>query len=296
MRKTRYLIPFLVIMLAMSSFTGCLSVMKKKPNNAIESLSNLPGATQTQQTEPEQTQAAVPTEESDPEPTPSPETTETVTESGSAGKTETQTTAQQNPGSDGQKLDSNTQYEANIFLSNFAEQYFDDYDRSAENTMQMAHFALRFCKINRQKDIEYKQWDGESYETLTLEQINTLTTRFFGVSFGEDEAKKVDGKEHLLYRDGRVGTVAGDGESYNRFVVVDSIKDDGGLKVATFTIYDCDDLKTDYYKMTPQEAMNAAAMSSAAVWKVATGTAVMKPYNNNGRATYQLLSYQYSLA
>ena len=264
--------------------TGCMFV-KKADQNTAEWIKDGPGAMQ-EPDEPKETPAVTQAQTEKPE---TPEKTEEAeakptehtAESGSSASAPSPSPAQTGNG-----LDSNTQYEANIFLSNFAEQYWQSYDRSAEDFCQWAHFAILFCKINRHGDIEYKTWDGEPHETLTLAQVDSITYRYLGVNFDEEMAKEIDGKDHLRYVDGRIGKEASDGELYNLFAVVDSIKDDGGLKVATFTVYSTDDLNASCYKLTP-----AQAKADASLTKEATGTAVMKPYTVNGRATYQLLRY-----
>ncbi|MBQ6475601.1 MAG: hypothetical protein IJJ34_05285 [Clostridia bacterium] len=264
------------------SLAGCMFVSRPAPQRTEETAVQTPAATQEkeEQVKPEKTETAQVTEK--PEESEKPESTQQASESGSSASSPTPSATPQ-----GGTLDSNTQYEANIFLSNFAEQYWYSYDRSAEDYCQWAHFAILFAKINRHSDIEYKQWYGEPYETLTLAQIDEITYRYLGVHFGEDEANEVDGWDHLVFREGRVGSEAADGELHNLFVVVDSIKDDGGLKVATFTVYSTDDLNSDCYKLTPGQAM-----ASSSLTKEGTGTAVMKPYSVNGRSTYQLLRYQ----
>lgn len=200
------------------------------------------------------------------------------------------------------------QYAANLSLSNFSEQWFcqmppkDYYDSKDATVAQLFQFARLWVKINRPSAIEYV--DG--YETMTLETFYEIT------------APRLDTAEHLMpeegddysaelgmgnfdwdrcwFENGRFYYPAADGESYNRFTVVDeAYKINDWTYRFRFTIYELDldcywdwlEIPKEYYHLTPEEAAGREEITA-----MCTGTAICTPvYWERTQQERYLLSY-----
>ena len=205
------------------------------------------------------------------------------------------------------------QYAANLSLSNFSEQWFcelgtfDHYDSTDTSIAQLFSFAHLWNKINRPTEMEYR--DG--YETMTREKFFEIIGP--RIAYPED-LQPVEGEDysaalgigtfdwnHCWYENGRFYYPAGDGESYNRFTVVDEacrLRD--GTCRFRFTIYELDldiywseqGIPLMYYHLTPAEAAQRAA--AGAITAVHTGTAVCSPiyWQSSGREMYLLAYYE----
>ena len=198
------------------------------------------------------------------------------------------------------ELDANRQYEANIFLSNFAEQgrciYFYDLDMSQilPNIIDFAHI---WYKINDRSAINYGQLDGETYEILTAEDALAVLHRYLILPVNEESFDRYYyPQEHSFYQDGCFFFDAADGEAYNRIAVADSLSLlDDGRYCLTFTEYEIDleqyfdfegGIPRSYYELDPYDASQHQYLT-----RVADGYAIVEPYQYNGRSTYQLCEY-----
>lgn len=199
-------------------------------------------------------------------------------------------------------LTGDMQYEANIFLSNFAEQYgFTSYRVSDHDVQLLMDFAHRYAKINASANISYDR----QYEVITLDYANTVLDRFFGDSVTAGELQSFpaptysyDSSYHgPYYQNSRIYYDAADGATTTDFVVVDSVHafPDGTYDML-FTKYELLDfydsigglaVTEDYYSMTPQQAAAAPDLQ-----KIGEGFATVTPKSYNGRSTYQLIRYQ----
>lgn len=201
------------------------------------------------------------------------------------------------------------QYEANIFLSNFSEQSFGlgrftGFDSSRADEAQLYAFAHLWAKINRQSAIFYE----DSYEAMTLESVNEILERFFGLGIHPEdgtEYSEVFGIgnfdwDHSWYRDGIFYYPAGDGESYTCFTVVDAAESLSGSRTRfRFTVYELDldiyydklGIPQDYYRLTPGEAAQRVAVGE--ITPLHTGTAVCEScyLQSSGRESYRLDTY-----
>ena len=194
-------------------------------------------------------------------------------------------------------LDKDLQYRINIFLSNFSEQSFLNMKLSTAPDDQLMKFVWIYCKINHGGAISY---DG-SFETIPLGTMNEYLNRFFGLT-----RNPVNGASYMLdqwnsfsYHDGKFWFPAASGESYNKFTVVDSMKSNGdGTYTVDFQVYE---LGLEEYWNTPgidnsYYWLNSEQVS-VKVWDykcmpVQGGTAVVRDFTYNGRATFQLISYE----
>lgn len=195
-------------------------------------------------------------------------------------------------------LDSGKQYEANIFLSNFAEQginiYLYDQDMS-QILPSLIGFAHIWYKINDSSAISYGTLDGETYETIPLERIASVIKRYISLTVTEETVEKYyEPQEHSFFQDGVFFFDTADGESYNRIAVADSLSLlEDGRYCLTFTEYEVDietyfdvGIPRSYYELNPTEASRHPSLT-----RLADGYAIVIPYSYNGRSTYQLVEY-----
>ena len=210
-------------------------------------------------------------------------------------------------------LSETQQYAANLSLSNFSEQWFceigpfDHYDSADTSIAQLFSFAHLWAKINRPTEMEYR----DSYETMTRETFFEIIGP--RIAYPED-LQPVEGEDysaalgigtfdwnHCWYENGRFYYPAGDGESYNRFTVVDeAYRINDGTCRFRFTIYELDldiyfdelGIPSKYYHLTPAEAAQLAANET--ITAVHTGTAVCSPiyWQSSGREMYLLEYYE----
>lgn len=193
-------------------------------------------------------------------------------------------------------MTSDQQYEANIFLSNFSEQGFGDYDSCAWSLDQLVKFAYNFLHINHHNTLGY---DDNCY-TFSLNEANQVLERYLGLSLSEGKAQEFyidygDG-ERAYYQNGEFYFPAADGDAYNYFSVVSSMEEaPNGIVIMYFDIYELDieeyrasgSVDSNWYHVTADEA----ASSSNLTW-ISSGEAFAQPFNYNGRQTYQLLTYK----
>ena len=197
------------------------------------------------------------------------------------------------------EMTADRQYEANIFLSNFAEQGFRfySYDMDMSQIMgQLVRFAHIWCKVNRQSEITYSTFSGVTCETLTAEQVDAVVSRFFPSVTREDADLYYIPPEHSFYRDGTFYFEAADGEAHNRIAVAEgvTVMSDGTCFI-TFGEYEIDletyysfdgGIPRSYYELTASQAAERADLTLAAV-----GASCALPHDYQGRASYQLLEY-----
>ena len=251
--------------------------------------------------------------EAEPKPTAaSAEETHPFENTSQQGKQEETLTANPTETGDPFTLSETQQYAANLSLSNFSEQWFcemgtfDHYDSADTSIAQLFSFAHLWSKINRPTEMEYR--DG--YETMTRETFFEIIGP--RIAYPED-LQPIEGEDysaalgigtfdwnHCWYENGRFYYPAGDGESYNRFTVVDeAYKLQDGTCRFRFTIYELDldiyfdelGIPSKYYHLTPAEAAQLAA--NGTITAVHTGTAVCSPiyWQSSGREMYQLAYY-----
>lgn len=191
------------------------------------------------------------------------------------------------------RMDIANQYAINIFLSNFSEQGFNEYNQNTD-WEELIHFAYLYAKINGRGryNLSTVQVSGNYYYTLPVNDLNTIITRFFDRSLPEtmQYTNTEPNKYRELLNSGYFYAVVADGEMYNKFTVVDFSADNGdGTYDVRFTVYRAnyvDPIPTEYYYLTPSMVSNYSNLSV-----VNTGYATVKPYNNNGNESFQLLKY-----
>lgn len=207
-------------------------------------------------------------------------------------------------------LTAQDQRDANIFLSNFSEQWLNGwgfvfFDADDPEDAELLEFAYLWTRINNRSAIGT---DGYSQYTVSLEQVNRVITRYMGsglaLSPENGDTYSVSG-QIVSYWEGLFYFIAADGESYPWFSVVDEVRDyENDETVLRFTIYELDmrlyfeegngSVPSKYYDLTPEEAKALSLAGAApAITACITGTAVCKRSvsPDTGRRTYTLVRY-----
>ncbi|MBR1456918.1 MAG: hypothetical protein IJ594_07140 [Oscillospiraceae bacterium] len=197
------------------------------------------------------------------------------------------------------EMDATRQYWANIFISDFIEQFKNDYPTDGGSDYELSHFAHLFCKINRRNALSS---DG-SYDTFSLDTVNELCMRFFGREIHPADGVLYENKGGLrwTYENGRFRFPSGDGEAYNRFAVVNSyLQLEGGDVILGYDVYELDldeywqkGIDGALYRMTPAQAQTAE--TSGRITRVGFGWAEATPVEQSGHDGYYLHRLQTTL-
>ena len=198
-----------------------------------------------------------------------------------------------------EEMDEAAQYWANIFVSDFIEQYIASLDLETADDMELADFAHMFCKINRRSALSY---DGD-YETLSLGTVNELCERFFGRTLDPAEGvlRRNDWGVEWRFENGKYYYPAADGEMFNRFAVVTELLHlpDGKVQMG-FDVYALDyeeyfnsGMDSALYHMSAAEA--AALAAAGRITRLGSGTALAVPVEQSGHDGYWLLQLESSL-
>ena len=238
--------------------------------------------------------------------------------------TNDQTTNETKPEQKELSISKDEQYKANIFLSNFSEQFFhesflwdegtnesfltsDKFEVATADVMELVHFSWVYAKINMTDEVELVIQDDFPYYGVDIETINSVSIRFFDRKINlsdicSDRWDEYNPNEFLVVGN-NVCLPAADGETYNHMTVANKMYDLGdGTRKIEFTIYSISDMggedsivlsggivqdKSVYY-YTAEDA-NANQYFDYYL----SGVAVVKPYTTEkGTATYQLVSYE----
>ncbi len=194
------------------------------------------------------------------------------------------------------ELDAQTQYEANIFLSNFAEQRIETLIPAEAPDSELADFAFRFFRINRSGEISY----GAQTEKLPLDKANDALERYTGRRLSDAPRKlREDGYGHVWQiADGQLVFPAEPDLVANRFAVVSEIcrLEDGTLAMS-FDVYAMDaeswrmnGMDASLYRISSTRARQLLDQGTVAY--LGSGRATAVPYRDGARSSYQLLSYE----
>ncbi|MBQ9662638.1 MAG: hypothetical protein IJV40_05755 [Oscillospiraceae bacterium] len=192
-----------------------------------------------------------------------------------------------------QAMDANRQYWANIFISDFIEQFKNNYPTDGGSDYELSRFAQLFCKINKRGALSS---DG-NYDTFSLDTVNELCMRFFGREIHPVNGVLYENQGGLrwTYEDGKFHFPTGDGEAYNRFAVVNSyLQLEGGDVILGYDVYELNleeywksGMDGALYRMTPAQAQTAEV--SGRVTRRGYGYAEATPIEQNGHDGYCLL-------
>ena len=199
-------------------------------------------------------------------------------------------------------LDADQQEYANTFITNFAEQFFWDFDSSTAELDRYMDFVYIHLKINAQSEVSTAKNGDVSYEMFSAEKAQAVIGKYFGKGVKDEDIKKLhtppeaygDSAAGPYYKDGKIWYQPGAGESYNRIGIVEAIKNNGdGTLTLKFTVYeiDLDTFATlnssglkEYYKLTPAKAsmdktLKKVSYGSAVVDVSQSGTYLLKSYD-----------------
>lgn len=183
------------------------------------------------------------------------------------------------------------QYEANIFLSNFAETNLYYCYNVNTSLNDMVGFIHIYAKINARNRLSYE--DG--YEVLECDWVVDNLRRFYGYSISaSDLENSYENNEESFCSDGKVYFPAADGDSYNYIAVVDKLDGtENGDCLVKFTVYSVDineyfekGIDESYYHLTPEEAA-----ANPSLKEEVKGEATMAPTEFNGHHTFMLGDY-----
>ena len=143
----------------------------------------------------------------------------------------------------GGEMDPELRRTANRFLTYFAEQGVTEITGEPYDMVSFAHL---YYKINEPEAITYRELDGESYETLTKEQVDNLLQHLIvtdpptvedPTDFTEQRGDNY--AQHEMFRDGIYWFPAADGDQHTQFAVVDQATNnqDGTWKLE-YRVYD----------------------------------------------------------
>lgn len=213
------------------------------------------------------------------------------------------------------ELTGNQRYAANLSLSNYSEQCFcefmsfDHYDAEDTSVAQLFFFAHLWAKINRNDAISYEG----NFETMSLDDFWDIVEP--RLVFPE-ELRPVEGEDYSAalgmgnfdwdrcwYENGRFYYPAADGESFNRFSLVDeAYKVNDQTYRFCFTIYELDldiywgrhSVPDEYYHLTAAEVVQRIA--NGEIRAVRTGMAVCSPiyWESSRTEMYRLAYYELS--
>ena len=190
-------------------------------------------------------------------------------------------------------LSRNKQYEINIFLSNFAEVDFDDFDINGSNDEQIIDFSMLHNYANNFGGIKYSSSDD--LVTLSAATVRKNAKRFFNTSVYCTSTNLVnyDSYEEKFY------AYASDLSNHNFYAnlgfnkhyemaVVDKMSKNGdGTHDVEFTVYSSDNSISDnYYYYHPGDAQRDSNFA-----EIYSGSATVRDYYVDGTNKYQLIYY-----
>ena len=200
-------------------------------------------------------------------------------------------------------MSENQRYMINIFLSNFSEIDFNDYDANTASRDQLIYFGCKHNSVNHTSGaIPISDEEAAKYVTLDdfihacyktdEETVSNSIDRYLGKKVQHGEAKyNVMGYDWQFgYDNGYYYYDSGEeGDARRVFSIADNMYDNGDrTDTVIITNYSSGytDILNDCYNLTPE----SIEVFGIKVNKGATGTAVVRPYNYNGKDTYQLIS------
>ncbi len=195
-------------------------------------------------------------------------------------------------------ITSDEQYKLNIFLSNFSEQKYGEFDDAGFGAA-MAHFALDWTEINKPSDVKYEN----DRRMIDHSSVNIILQKYFDTNLEEGDFYNADQDNPYggtIEYDGEKGWYtepAADGEMYanNSFTVVRDAQKIGGdwrnfLRV-DFVIYALDTDEYDEHGIGKQQyclsADEAAAQEkSGKLCLRKEGTAILCDAGSDGYKLY----------
>jgi hypothetical protein len=168
------------------------------------------------------------------------------------------------------------------FFSNFAESGMGSFDINNYDVNKLIYFALSYNEINYAVRWTYASESVELY--IASDYVATVIMRFFGIT-GIDHASYADPYSSTRYANGNYYIPATtSGEPLKWAQVTEFIDNSDGTYTAKYDVY------SGYTSMDDNIYEDKSYWSFSAPYKyLYSALAVVKPYNNSGKATYQLL-------
>ena len=173
----------------------------------------------------------------------------------------------------------------NIFLSNFVEAFFWEYNPDYTTDNELIQFAWLHNQINNWSRFSYETHGDTTYEVIDGSYITDTIKRFF------NREVALASTDYLIYsaENNKFYTPAADGEMYMNFAQVEWMYADGDYYVIGFYIYSLDPdyydgVDSAYYDPTENWSNDMRNRATAIQWRYA---AVQKAIIN-GKDTYQL--------
>lgn len=158
------------------------------------------------------------------------------------------------------------QNKMNLFVSNFAEQGFREYDDEYPDVSVLTEYAYIWSRINKRSNIEIEN----SYYKIGFDKIKEIVDKYFGLRLTNDDFYEYNwakSRSGGFCKNGYFYVPAADGESYPAFAVVEQAEDSGnGILWLYFTTYEVsldtywdsgDSVPKKYYSLSAKEASEA---------------------------------------
>ena len=158
------------------------------------------------------------------------------------------------------------QNKMNLFVSNFAEQGFSEYDDEHPDVSVLTEYAYIWSRINKHSNIEIEN----SYYKIGFDKIREIVNKYFGLKLTNDDFYEYNwarSRSGGFCKNGYFYVPAADGESYPTFAVVEQAEDSGnGLLWLYFTTYEVsldtywdsgESVPKKYYSLSAKEASEA---------------------------------------
>lgn len=113
----------------------------------------------------------------------------------------------------------------NELLSYMVERGIRDLEQDLADEYELVQFAHIYTKLHHYEDIVYRTEDDESYETLTLDQVNAVLTELLGKTVSPADGTDYTAQRgdnyvvHETFRDGVFYWPAADGDMYLAFAI-----------------------------------------------------------------------------
>ena len=195
-------------------------------------------------------------------------------------------------------------YAVNIFLSNFSELSFNDFNADNAGREQLIYFGCLHnsrnhtdgaISISDEEASKYVELDDfvHAFYKVSEDTVDATLDRYFGLGVNHGTAvvpTEYSWQWQFEYNDGYYYFDSGEeGDASKYFSIADTMYDNGdGTYTVNFTTYlsGYSEALSDCYNLTPSQAN-----SNPQIQNKGAGTAVVKPYVYNGTNTYQLISW-----
>ncbi|HHX59267.1 MAG TPA: hypothetical protein GX707_00775, partial [Epulopiscium sp.] len=164
----------------------------------------------------------------------------------------------------------------NAFFSNFPEAYLTHYDVGDYDLGELISFAYLHHYINNNNFIEIEN----SRMFIDQSHVEKTIKQFFGIDIAHESAGGFE------YKNGKYYTEASDGESYNYYAQLNTLKDnENGTYAVEISIYGAEE-SDDIFFLPKKNWENTHSYDY-----IGDALATLKPAIIDGKQGYQLLSY-----